>query len=107
MSVQVEHRGGYDLVPSEWLAEILQREIRRRELVASSDENILHSNRGTVRSGYTILLDEIEASGLLTRDTASRRIWDVLHPPGDGYVRLETADKILTALDLPHVWHEA
>ena len=94
-------------VDREALATILRREIARRP-----------NNRPHPCSNETVyrgLQDEIAASGLMTKQTAVRRLYAILNPsyqhPRSGQraeqqmVALDTADKILTALDLNYLWH--
>jgi hypothetical protein len=50
------------------------------------------------------LADEIVASGLMSHAGAYGRLKFILQG-GDGIVSLDVADKILTALDLNHLWH--
>jgi hypothetical protein len=88
-------------VPAAWLAAILWGEIDRRGPRPAQDRR---RNPGLERSGWAILLDELEAAGL-NRTSSGRRLYDVLH----GRQRLVTvtiADEVLQALELPHVWHD-
>src|SRR3954465_12641931 len=86
------------------IARILRDEMAQRDNGIIGAENVCAAS----------LADDVAASGKMTPNTAKRRIYSILNPEyttrngkriTQQVVEFDTADKILTALDLNYLWH--
>lgn len=94
----------------EAFASVIRGQIAQR---GGSAQTYLSNNTSGPHAIQASLADEIAASGLMSLSAAKRRIYAILNPNymsrGKGVVQqavdFDTADKILCALNLEHLWY--
>ena len=92
-------------------ARVIRREVELRGGLDPIQLNQVVEGPGDYQA---TLADEIAAAGQMTAETAKRRLWSILNGRERSrkgvsqpvyFVEFDTADKILSALGLTHLWH--